>query len=133
MSTRLVVRRIVVTVSLMGGVFMAVEYLWALLRRLIGPWLGGLDPEGSRRLVVAAVHRAERRPHLRCDIVSNRPHRAIRSRRDDHTGMPAPRRHEHSRPSTGTRLEPMLARLLRRDHRDSVAAIAVGAGPVWRS
>ena len=30
MSTRLVVRRIVVTVSLVGGIFMAVENLWAL-------------------------------------------------------------------------------------------------------
>ena len=32
MSTRLVVRRIVVTVSLVGGIFMAVENLWAILR-----------------------------------------------------------------------------------------------------
>jgi len=32
MSTRLVVRRIVVTVSLAGGIFMAVENLWAILR-----------------------------------------------------------------------------------------------------
>ena len=31
MSTRLAVRRIVVTLSLVGGIFMAVEYLWALL------------------------------------------------------------------------------------------------------
>ena len=30
MSTRLVVRRIVVTVSLVGGIFLAVENLWAL-------------------------------------------------------------------------------------------------------
>ena len=32
MSTRLVVRRIVVTVSLVGGIFLAVENLWAILR-----------------------------------------------------------------------------------------------------
>jgi len=32
MSTRLVVRRIVVTVSLAGGIFLAVENLWAILR-----------------------------------------------------------------------------------------------------
>lgn len=32
MSTRLVMRRIVVAVSLTGGIFMAVENLWAILR-----------------------------------------------------------------------------------------------------
>jgi hypothetical protein len=32
MSTRQVVRRIVVAVSLVGGIFLAVENLWAILR-----------------------------------------------------------------------------------------------------
>jgi hypothetical protein len=34
MSMRLVVRRIVVAVSLVGGIFLALENLWAILARL---------------------------------------------------------------------------------------------------